>query len=277
MIVMSTRVGRFLVLLAAVFVAISATQAAGETVHYVLAPESQILQLCSQCTTPPPPPEPLEGSFDLTTMPVPSDYAVDAVTQIDWHSDSFSLRGSGFIQHLGTDQVAMVVDTRVNQSSALLTTEHRQHIPAGNLRLVLVTPRGADTAYVVTLVAVPVVTEGPDQDADGIRDRVDNCRTTANASQGDLDGDAIGDACDTCAETPPNSIVVENGCAPSQMCPCDGPAPGEEWPNQRAYVQCVSRVLKSLQRQNKMGRREVLDGIQGAVRSGCGRRVLALL
>ncbi len=36
----------------------------------------------------------------------------------------------------------------------------------------------------------------PDTDADGVNDATDNCRTTANADQADLDNDGIGDACD---------------------------------------------------------------------------------
>ncbi len=35
----------------------------------------------------------------------------------------------------------------------------------------------------------------PDSDGDGVADRVDNCPTTANATQADRDGDGVGDAC----------------------------------------------------------------------------------
>jgi hypothetical protein len=38
---------------------------------------------------------------------------------------------------------------------------------------------------------------GPDPDADGVPDPLDNCATVANAGQNDLDGDLKGDACDS--------------------------------------------------------------------------------
>ena len=35
-----------------------------------------------------------------------------------------------------------------------------------------------------------------DSDNDGVQNRADNCPTTANPDQGDVDGDKIGDECD---------------------------------------------------------------------------------
>jgi CubicO group peptidase (beta-lactamase class C family) len=37
-----------------------------------------------------------------------------------------------------------------------------------------------------------------DQDADGVLDSADNCRSVANSSQNDIDNDGVGDACDNC-------------------------------------------------------------------------------
>jgi hypothetical protein len=41
-------------------------------------------------------------------------------------------------------------------------------------------------------------------------------------------------------------------------------------------VQCVARVLKTLSEEKKVSRSRVRSAIQEAVRSGCGRRELAL-
>ena len=43
----------------------------------------------------------------------------------------------------------------------------------------------------------------PDQDKDGTPDFRDNCVSTANPDQGDIDGDGIGTACETEPEKPP--------------------------------------------------------------------------
>ncbi len=45
-----------------------------------------------------------------------------------------------------------------------------------------------------------VVDLGPDRDADGIADPLDNCPEQANPQQGDIDLDGIGDVCDPCRD-----------------------------------------------------------------------------
>lgn len=255
--------------------ALVASPALADTVHYALTEESRVTLVCDSCDVPSPP-EPLAGSFDLTFLQVPTDYAVEALTAVDWYSDSFQIRGSGFIQRLGTDRLAMVIDATINGESVLLTSGRRQRSSPGQIRIVLSSPRREPVGYVLTLVAVPVATDGPDADADGVPDGTDNCPRTANRDQLDADGDHIGDSCDDCPETLPGAVLLDSGCAVAQLCPCDGPRSGGEWSGQSAYLRCTSRALKRMRREGKMTRSEIFRELREAVRSSCGRRLLAL-
>jgi hypothetical protein len=255
---------------------LTSTAASGQTIHYVLTDESRVVALCQSCEPSPLPPEPLEGSFDVTVMPVRGVFGAEAITGVDWRSDSFSITGTGFLQRLGSDRIAMVVDARFNDEPALLTTGHRQRSTPGDVRIHLVTPREVDNGYAVDIVAVPATTDGPDADADGVPDGLDNCPQISTRDQEDQDQDGVGDACDECADTQLGSPILDDGCSPSQRCPCDGPSPDRQWGSPHEYVQCVARTLKELYRQKKLTRSEVREMMQDAVRSGCGSRVLAL-
>ena len=249
---------------------------AARTMHYVLTAESRLAYSCDDCDAPTITSEPLHGSFDLTVMPISTAYAFEAVTAVDWQSDSFAISGAGFLQRIATDRLAMVLEVRTNGISTLLTTEQPQPSTPGEIRLQLASPPD-DDHLAVTIVAVPAVTAGSDADGDGIADDFDNCPMSATADQHDGDRDGVGDACDACPGTLLASPVLSDGCAPSQRCPCEGPAPDEEWSSQRAYVQCVARNLKELRDGGRLSRSNIRRMLQDAVRSGCGRRLLALL
>jgi hypothetical protein len=273
---MSFQVRRALAMLTAVgsFLALP-READAQGVRYALTQQSQIIEPCSGCPNGQKV-DVLRGGFDLTPMPVSMEPALEAITGVEWHSSTHVVRGSGFVQHVEAGRVAVVLDARINGTSVLLTSERRQRFTAGTLRIVLMPPAGLTSGPLITIVAVPVFGDEPDGDGDGIADGVDNCPTQSNAAQSDADNDNVGDTCDACADTSANSLVLKDGCTATQHCPCDGPSLGAAWENQHAYVQCINRQLRLLRRQGRIGRSEIGNLMKDAVRSGCGRRVVAL-
>jgi hypothetical protein len=271
--------GRRRTLLAVVALIICAmpTAVLARTVRYVLTAESRLALFCQGCDPNQVAAEPLTGSFDVTEMPVPNQYAVDAVTGLTVRSAHNSISGTGFLQRLGADRMAMVVHGQLNGIGIVLTSGRRQPARAGEIRMQLASPRGAQSGVRLTLVARPAKDDGDDADGDGVVDLLDNCSHIANAVQGDADADGVGDACDGCAATPASDTLISSGCSLGQRCPCDGPQPDREWKSQRDYVQCVARELKELRQRQHLGKSEVRLLLQDAVRSGCGRRVIALL
>ena len=251
--------------------------ALARTVHYVLTAESRLALFCQGCDPNQVAAETITGSFDVTEMPVPNQYAVDAITGLNLSSAGNAMRGTGFLQRLGADRMAMVIQGKLNGVNVLLTSGRRQPARPGEIRMQLMSPKGAQSGIRLTLVAVPVANDGDDADADGVVDLLDNCSHIANTTQGDADGDGVGDICDGCADTPATDTVTTSGCSLGQRCPCDGPAPDQEWKSQRDYVQCVARELKSLRQRQNLGKSELRLLLQDAVKSGCGRRVIALL
>jgi hypothetical protein len=250
--------------------------ARADTVRYVLTSESRLIPVCASCDPASIAPQPLRGSFDVSRMPEPAQMTVDAVTGVRWSSGDTRITGSGFLQHLGDDRLAMVVEARFNGLSLLLTSGHRQRTRPGEIRLQLTSPTGAGNGLLITLVAVPEAPAAADADQDSVADDKDNCPAISNPEQIDDDSDGVGEACDRCPGTALGAPVLAEGCAIAQACPCDGPSEDEEWPSARAYVQCVARQLKQLRQQSRLDRAEIRLLLQDAVRSGCGRRILAL-
>jgi Thrombospondin type 3 repeat len=244
------------------------------SIHYQLTEESQIVRRCASCETPSEP-ESLHGSFELTVLQVAAEDTVEAITGLAWDSDSLNITGTGFLQRIGKDQLAMVIDARIDGKSVLLTTGRRQPWSPSSLRFQLTT-RGREDGYLLKIVAIPAGTDAVDSDADGIPDAIDNCPTLSSPDQNDQDGDGVGDPCDACPDTPLVSPVLEDGCAPAQACPCAGPTPDEDWKSSRDYIQCIAGALKTLRDQGKLTRSEIRQLLQDAVRSGCGRHVLAM-
>jgi len=268
-------VRRALLLIAGLLLIGSGTATAA-TRHYVLNAGSSVTSVCNRCASPPSPPEALTGSFDVTLLPVSSVFDVSVVTNVVITSASFTIGGNGFLQRLGGDRQAMVLDGRVNGTKALFTSGRRQHADANDIVIILTSARTADQTYVLVLSASPVQEQPADTDGDGVHDTVDNCATVPNSDQLDADVDGIGDACDQCPETATGSLVTAQGCSIDQLCPCDGPRAGGQWNSQRDYLRCVARATRTLRAQGQLTRAESLRVIRHAAQSACGRTVVAL-
>jgi hypothetical protein len=254
----------------------SSTAAVAGTRHYVLNMGSSITSVCNTCGAPPAAPEPLSGSFDVTLLPVASVFDVAAVTNVNLTSRSFTVTGNGFLQRLGRDRQALVLDGRVNGDKILFTSGRRQHAEERDITIILSSSRAARDTYLLVIAASPVDEQPADADGDGVSDHQDNCPTLSNADQHDSDGDGIGDACDLCSDTAAGTVVTGNGCNVDQLCPCDAPRRGGQWSTQREYLRCVARATRTLRRQGQMSRADSLRTIRRAAGSGCGRTVVAL-
>lgn len=270
---MNTRWGLPGWLLVATIVLLPAT-ASARVVRYVLGAGSAITRTCNPCDQPPARSQPLSGSFDLVTLPVPGKSEISAIVGLDLHGTSFAVTGSGFVQPDGVDS-RMVLETRINGDSVVLTSGRRQQIDPAAFMVVLTSPRNDPTGYLLVLAALPAGPNEPDADGDAISNKLDNCPADANFDQLDADADGVGDVCDACPATAPDGPVTHDGCSVSQSCPCTGPSPGIEWPEQRAYLRCVAGVLRGLRRAGLVSRSEVVRLLQRAVRSGCGRTAIA--
>lgn len=261
---------------AGVWLAAAASSAGAGTLHYVLNGRSSITTVCNNCGTPPTAPETLTGSFDVTVLPAGSIFDAAAVTNLKLSSASATVSGNGFVQRVGPDRQAMVLDARVNDDKALLTSGRRQRADARDITIVLSSGRSAPRTYVLVISASPVDDRRPDADGDGVPDAQDNCAVTANPDQRDADGDGVGDACDRCAATPRGSLITRRGCSVDQLCPCDAPATGGEWESPGDYLRCVARASRTLRREGQLSLTERVRLLRRAAHSGCGRTIVAL-
>jgi thrombospondin type 3 repeat protein len=270
------RIGSAAALIVAVVLLIQATPASAGSYHYVLSSSSSIASVCNSCAVAPAAPEKLQGSFDVTMLPMSSESNVAAVTNFTASSRGFAISGNGFLQRLGGDRQAMVLDARVNGEKLLFTSGRRQHAGARDLVIILSSPRNAPQTYILVLSASPVDDPPVDTDGDGVADERDNCPRVPNSNQTDSDGDGVGDACDECPDTSAGSPVTATGCSIEQLCPCDAPQPDTQWNSQGDYLRCVARATRTLRRTGQLTRAESLRILRRAARSGCGRTVVAL-
>jgi hypothetical protein len=252
----------------------SAGASAG-TLHYILNSGSSITSVCNTCGEPPGTPEPLTGTFDVTVLPLAQASDVAVVTAVNLSSARHTLGGHGFLQRIGPDRQAMVLEAEINGTKVLLTSGRRQHSRDGGLTIILSSPRTGEHTYVLVLSASPLNDQPADADADGVPDARDNCPSVANSDQADSDGDGVGDACDQCPGTT-DGLVTPQGCSIAQLCPCEGPASGQQWEGQTDYLRCIARATRALRRSGQMSRTESLQLLRRASRSGCGHTIIAL-
>lgn len=261
-----------------IFVIAVADGAAAETRRYLLNPGSTITSVCLPCNEAPPAPEALMGTFEVTVVPGQTLVDFAAVTGVDLSSANHRVLGHGFLQRVGPDRQAMVLDTQIDGTPVLLTSGQRQAVSTDGLSIVLSSARAAARTYVLVLRASEAEPEGPDFDADGVLDQTDNCPHLANLDQRDGDGDGVGDDCDACVATAADTSppLTADGCSLSDLCPCDGPRGGGAWAAPRAYLRCVSRAARAWRMSGQLSRPEGLALLRRAARSGCGRMLVAL-
>lgn len=253
------------------------TALSAEASRFVLNAGSTVSTLCRGCRDAVEPPHALRGSFHLEALPGGMPGGVVAVTELELHAEGIEVRGRGFWQNLGSGRQAMVVDAVVNGEPILLTSGRRQPLPGKDFAIVLTS--GSDAAAAPLVLVLSATEENPplpDFDGDGAPDALDNCPARANPGQDDADGDGVGDACDACPDSRADAPVTRSGCSLEQLCPCDGPEPGELWPGYGAYLRCATSATRRLREDQGLTRREARQLLRSAVSSGCGRLVLAL-
>jgi hypothetical protein len=266
-----------MVLLGLVLMLCSPLTGSAQSQRYVLSVRSSISTLCAGCSEPQPGPQRLEGSFEITALPVDRPFAVAAVHRVHLRAGDVSITGNGFWQRLGPQHQAMVLDVEVNGARMLLRSGPRQRSAGGGFAIVLSSGRATSPTYVLLIDATAVPEDAPDSDGDGIADSLDNCVQEANSSQENGDGDGVGDACDRCSGTGASEAVTRNGCSLAQLCPCSGPRGTDEpWDSVGAYLRCVSKGVRRLKQEAGLSRPEARTLIKDAVQSGCGRTIVAM-
>ncbi|GIW44170.1 MAG: hypothetical protein KatS3mg077_1452 [Candidatus Binatia bacterium] len=255
--------------------------------RYELGPGSSLTIACPKCSSPWSRTERLQGSLEVSSLMGAETAGVVAISSVVLRGERVTITGQGFWQRLGLQRHAMVLQATVNGESIRFTSGRRQRMvrPEGGgdaaapteFSIVLSSGAVGDRTYVLVVFAKLVAAGVPDLDGDGVADGQDNCLHAPNPDQGDADGDGIGDACDLCGGSPSGAEVGPSGCTLDQSCPCAGPREGVTWSSFGEYGRCVARALRQMQRSGMLTPEEARARLKRALRSGCGRVVVARL
>ncbi|GBD26051.1 Alpha-agarase [bacterium HR30] len=252
--------------------------------RYEVLPTSSLTVACTKCPRPTSHTERLTGSFEMTALTGSEAPGLVAITSIELRGSQTVIEGSGFWQKLGLQRQAMVLEVVVNERRLRLTSGRRQRMPGApsvdepmpaEVSIVVSSGPAAERTYILVLHARVAEPTGYDGDHDGVPDTLDNCPTVGNPDQADDDGDGVGDGCDRCPHSAPGTEVGPTGCSLEQSCPCAGPRDGQTWTSFREYGRCVARALRQMQRTGKISLEQARTRLKRALRSGCGRVVLA--
>lgn len=108
-----------------------------------------------------------------------------------------------------------------------------------------------------------------DSDSDGVLDCEDTC---SDLPCGDGDQDGVDDDLDHCPSTAPGSVVNSDGCAISDLCPCEEERHGRRGRRNQTHVACVAKAAHEFRRAGLIGRFEQAMAVRGAAHSSCGHQ-----
>ncbi len=267
-----------------VLVGLSAFPIGALALRYEVLPDSSLTVACTKCSKPTSFTVRLRGNWEMVSLIGSEAPGLVAISSMELRGREMVIEGNGFWQRLGLQRQAMVLDLVINEQRLRFTSGRRQRMPSGppvdealpaQLSIVLSAGASTDRTYILVLHARAVDPTGNDSDDDGVPDVSDNCPQTRNPDQVDADADSVGDACDRCLNSPTAAEVGPTGCSLEQSCPCAGPREGEVWASPREYGRCVARALRQMQRAGKLTPEQARTRLKRALRSGCGRVVLA--
>jgi hypothetical protein len=88
----------------------------------------------------------------------------------------------------------------------------------------------------------------------------------------DQDFDGVPDAADLCPNTPPCTLVDNNGCSLDQLVPCAGPPSGGTWKNHGQYVSSLAQAVNEFLSQGVINESQAEAILSAGGQSPCGSK-----